>query len=106
MQDAYMQEKGVAGNWMLIGYSAPGTGSSFSYASNVFEYSTTDTDLSGATNDWMADPKTDLNDCGTQAAKHGSWKLTAGGSGSLTITDASVEANCKSLTASWSNLTR
>lgn len=102
-----MQEKGVAGNWMLIGYSAPGTGSSFSYGSNVFHYSTTDEAIDGTTNDWMADAKVKLNDCDEADAKTGSWKLTAGETdGNLTITDASVNAKCKALTASWDNLTR
>ena len=73
-----MQEKGAVGNWLAIGYSAPGNGNSFSYASGVLEYSTSATALSDTDkNDWMADPKVDLNDCKKANAKAGSWKLTA-----------------------------
>lgn len=101
-----MQEKGNAGNWMQIGYSAPGTGNSFSYASNVFEYSTTDASLDDTNYDWMADPKVALNDCAAAEPQTGSWKLTAGGTSSLTITDGSGSNNCKALTASWESLLR
>lgn len=94
-----MQEKGVAGDWMQIGYSAPGTGNSYSYASNVFAYTS-----AANAKTWQAAAKVKLNDC---PATTGVWKLTAGENNSnLTITDGGTTPNCKLLTASWDNLTR
>ncbi len=108
MQDAYFQEKNDVGDWTEIGYSAPGTGSSHSYESNVFAY----TDGGAGHNNWQAKPKVDLNDC-KKSVGADAWKLTAtanGASGTATafqIADASSGgSNCKNLTASWDNLTR
>ena len=107
MQDAYFQEKNQVGDWTEIGYSAPGTGSSHSYESNVFAY----TDGNG--DDWMADPKVKLNDCQAAAAGTGKWKLSATANAtdntatSFQIADASTGgSDCLNLTASWSSLTR
>lgn len=102
MQDAYMQEKGQVGDWVLIGYSAPGSrvsNNTSSYESNVFTYYST-----GA--NWTAKPKSDLNDC--KASVNGDlWSLTASvNSGSLVISDNNTSTNCKALTASWDNLFR
>ena len=108
MQDAYFQEKSDVGDWLEIGYSAPGTGSSYSYASTVFSY-----DEGAGLNSWAAKPLTKLNDCA--AGTTDAWKLqaelptgqTAGTATAFKITDASAGgANCLNLTASWSNLTR
>jgi len=106
MQDAYFQEKNDVGDWTEIGYSAPGTGSSHSYASNVFNYS------DGNGDNWQAQPKTDLNDC-KKTVGADAWKLTATANGangtatSFQIADASTGgSNCKNLTPSWDNLTR
>lgn len=74
MQDAYFQEKNNVGDWTQIGYSAPGTGNSFSYESTVFKYSTTASTVEATTADWMAAPKSDLNDCPANSV---GWKLTA-----------------------------
>ena len=108
MQDAYFQEKNNVGNWFEIGYSAPGTGSSYSYASNVFNYSGSST---AGVADWAASPKVDLNDCKKNTAN--AWKLTGtanasdGTATAFQIADASAGgAACKNLTASWNNLTR
>ena len=109
MQDAYFQEKNEVGDWLKIGYSAPGTGSSHSYGSGVFHY--TDTEDGS---DWMADPKVKLNDCEAAAQSTGTWKLQANGNGtdtapatSFEIVDASTGgSDCLNLTASWSSLTR
>jgi len=108
MQDAYFQEKNNVGNWVEIGYSAPGTGSSYSYESNVFNYSGSNT---AGVGDWVASPKVDLNDCKKNTAN--AWKFTAtpdktdGTATAFAIADASAAGNaCKVLTPSWSNLTR
>lgn len=108
MQDAYFQEKGEVGKWMEIGYSAPGVGASFSYASNVFDYSPDGSGTADATN-WYAKAKSKLNDC---PATTGQWSLKAENVGSagaytgFTIKDNNTTPNCKLLTASWDNLTR
>lgn len=102
MQDAFFQEKGSVGNWVEIGYSAPGekkNGSS--YASQVFQYNSTGSN-------WVAQPKTKLNDCTTSMK----WELTATNTGTpidgvypnFTITDGGSSDDCLALTASWSSL--
>lgn len=107
MQDAYFQEKGAVGNWVQIGYSAPGVGSSYSYHSNVFNYEGSSTDGTG---DWQAAAKVKLNDCEIGSI----WKLTATNAGtasdnvypSFSIQDGGTAPQCKALTASWDNLFR
>lgn len=105
MQDAYFQEKNDVGDWLEIGYSAPGTKQgTYSYFSTVFLYNGT----SGGS-DWVAVPRVDLNECtaGTSEA----WKAeailsgTAGSAGSFKIS-VTGNANCTPLTASWSSLSR
>ena len=108
MQDAFFQEKGRVGGWVEIGYSAPGVGSSISYASNVFTY----TGTADGTGDhsWTAVPKQKLNDCTTSMQ----WSLSAKNGGtavdnmypSFEISDNSTSPLCKNLTASWDNLFR
>ena len=109
MQDAYFQEKGDVGNWVVIGYSAPGEkGNGSSYASNVFTYTGIETCGGATACDWQAVPKTKLNDCTTSMK----WKLTATSSGdngsgaytAFTIADGQSSSECLALTASWSNL--
>lgn len=99
MQDAYFQEKADVGDWVQIGYSAPGQKSNASsYASNVFTYTST-----GA--NWKAVPKQKLNDCeGTSEF----WALSATkvDDGKFTIGDGGTATDCKALTASWDNLMR
>ena len=108
MQDAYFQEKGAVGNWMQIGYSAPGTGSSFEYTSNVFTYTTSASTIDSDDADWKAYPTdTDLNDCVSGSSSGWALEATANTDGkSYAIVDASPSALCKALTASWDNLTR
>ena len=105
MMDAYFQEKQGVADWNVIGYSAPGQGSSLSYASSVFTYTGT-----SGTADWNAAPIAKLNDCvgGTIG-----WKLLAATQGAISdgsikmgIKDNGSLTNCKNLTASWDNLTR
>lgn len=110
MQDAFFQEKGRVGGWVEIGYSAPGVGSSISYASNVFTYTGT-ADGTGA-HSWTATARQKLNDCTSGM----SWVLNASngsesesGSGIYTsfgISDGGTDPECKTLTASWDNLFR
>jgi len=110
MQDAYFQEKGQVGNWQQIGYSAPGEKkNTYSYTSNVFAFSGNETCGGTTTNacEWVAKPKTKLNDC-TTAMK---WQLNAtntNASGDIfekfTLTDGSSDNECLALTASWTSL--
>ena len=107
MQDAYFQEKNDVGDWTQIGYSAPGTGSSHSYASNEFYYH------DNSTSAWFASPKHKLNDCAAGSANGTQWGLSAAANGSngtataFQITNASTGGtDCLNLTASWSSLTR
>ena len=102
MQDAYFQEKGQVGNWVQVGYSAPGEKkNASSYASSVFQYNST-----GA--NWTAVPKTKLNDCTTSMK----WQLKAENVGTpiddvypnFTISDDDSDDECLALTASWSSL--
>jgi prepilin-type N-terminal cleavage/methylation domain-containing protein len=111
MQDAYFQEKANVGNWVDIGYSAPGTkGNGSSYASNVFTY-TGNESCGGATACyWYAQAKQKLNDCQIGEG----WKLdatavNAGTDGNFTAftiasNSSDTKPNCKALTASWDNL--
>ena len=108
MQDAYFQEKNDVGDWTQIGYSAPGTGSSHSYASNEFWYH------DDSKSEWYASPKHKLNDCAAGSATGKQWGLKATDNGTNTtaatafeITDESAGgSDCLNLTASWSSLTR
>jgi len=111
MQDAYFQEKADVGDWVQIGYSAPGAKGSnaSSYASNVFTYTGNDCG-SGTACTWTATPKTKLNDC--DPASNHKWSLSATASGSnggsgyaaFAIGDNTSSSECLALTASWSNL--
>ena len=112
MQDAYFQEKGQVGNWVKIGYSAPGqkhNGSS--YSSQVFQFEGAETcgDATTTSCTWVATPKTKLNDCTT--SMH--WQLNATNNGTavdnvypnfVIANDASTDTECKTLTASWESL--
>ena len=102
MQEAYIQEKNAVGDWVKIGYSAPGTkgDDNYSYASKVIDYGSAE---NAAT--WTATPTTGvtLNDCA-----HGeSWKLKADldNTSNLAIEDDESAGDCTVLTASWDNLT-
>lgn len=105
MQDAFFQEKQAVGDWGSIGYSAPGAKSTSSlYKSSVFTYKET----SVSAHDWIAVPKTKLNDCGDVNTEQ--WKLVASvktntsGSNDVKIEDGSTAGDCKILTPSWENL--
>ena len=111
MQDAYFQEKGQVGNWVAIGYSAPGERkSASSYASNVFSYAGNESCGKGTACTWTATPKTKLNDCEPSASEKWSLKATEYGTAvdnvypNFKIEDNTSSADCLALTASWSNL--
>ena len=101
LMDAYVLEKadGTVGNWFEIGYSAPGTGASNSYASDNFGY---DGSTSGH---WIATAKRELNDC---PATTGKWEMVATGSGTnVSYANGSQSVTqCINLTPAWSGLYR
>jgi prepilin-type N-terminal cleavage/methylation domain-containing protein len=110
MQDAFFQEKGTVGNWVDIGYSAPGEkkNTANSYASNVFAF-TGAASCGGTTAcTWVATPKTKLNDCTTSMK----WQLDAKNEGTdndgvyekFSLKDNGSDPECLALTASWSSL--
>lgn len=102
MQEAYIQEKGEEGDWLAIGYTAPGVKSASTssvYESNVFKYQET------TKGQWHATVlKTALNDCEVGQG----WGLEASviSSGDLKIASKDTDPDCKILTASWDNLER
>ncbi|MBQ3839221.1 MAG: hypothetical protein II819_04635 [Fibrobacter sp.] len=111
MQDAYFSEKGNVGDWVVIGYSGPGTKvTGSSYQSNTFNYSGNGSCGGSTPCEWEAMAKTKLNDC---EIGHG-WKMkatatneTASGSGVYTafvLDDNTSDSDCKALTAAWDNL--
>ena len=103
MQEAFIQEKNAVGDWVKIGYSAPGTKGStnFEYASNVIAYSSEE---DAAT--WIASPVTGvkLNDCDPGETWTLQAGLDAGGNLAIEAPTADNDADCTVLTASWDNL--
>lgn len=108
LQDAFVLEKanGVVGNWQEIGYSAPGAGSSESYASENFKYYS---GMSAAGSNhteaaaWTAEAKKPLNDCDAG----GKWilKVTADGT-NVKYENGASTSQCVNLTPAWSGLER
>lgn len=101
LQDAFVSENNVIGDWGQIGYSAPGEkSSSIKYVSKEFTYTSTD-------NNWEATNRNKLNDC--EAGKK-AWILTAtaqgSGSGAMKIEVDGSEAECVALTPSFGGLAR
>lgn len=97
-------EKGAVADWFAIGYSAPGTGSSYSYGSGNFNYAGT-----ANTADWNAYPQVKLNDCaGSSGNTSTGWKMIAalGSNGGLGFADNSSTSTCVNLTPSWGSLSR
>lgn len=105
LQDAYVLEKNEVGDWLAVGYSAPGTGASYSYTSGNFKYVGT-----ASTGDWSAYPQVKLNDCNaTNPASNTSvgWKLLADANTSNAgYVDNGSSSVCLNLTPSWNSLTR
>lgn len=103
LQDAYVAEKNVVGNWVEIGYEAPGTVNAQKTASatGVINYAEGGNASEGYT--WTATPIANLNDCTTSMK----WSLKATGTSTgLTIEENGTDGLCKALTASWDNLLR
>lgn len=103
LQDAYVAEKNEVGNWVEIGYEAPGTVNSTKTASETGVIKYAESGDAGSGYIWTATPKANLNDCTTDM----SWSLKATGTSTgLIIIDNSTSSECKALTASWDNLMR
>jgi len=101
LQDAYFVDVGKPGNWLQIGYSAPGSkGDASSYASKVFSYTAPGSDNT----DWVATPIKNLNDCVANTAN--AWKLTPDVVDEKLVFSASGDPKCKLLTPSFENLAR
>lgn len=105
LQDAFVAENNVTGDWGQIGYSAPGAmtaNTSGEYTSKEFKYT-------GANGTWNAENLHKLNDCAVTsgAAK---WKLAAtastDGSGTMTIATTGTDATCANLTPSFMGFAR
>ena len=104
MQDAWIQENTAVGNWVQIGYTAPGakvSNNPSSFQSNVFKYFGSN---NGSGDAWQATPINKLNDCDPNSD---SWKMQVSASnGSLTVTTTNSSADCVALTASWDKIAR
>ena len=93
-----MSEKAALGDWLAIGYEAPGTKTNASnYSDNLFQYT-------GTESTWQAKALQGLNDCKINDA----WKLKSSvtTTNALKIQDDGTTTDCKALTASWDNLMR
>ena len=109
LQDAYFSEQNKYGGWGMIGYTAPGEGSSTSFKGNTFTYgaeslawNTEDTD--NHSNAWVAsNTETALNDC----QKNNKWTISLV-TPTKQVTDYTVSAptdnNCKVLTPSFEKI--
>ena len=102
MQDAYFQEANDVGDWVKIGYTAPGAAAAnnkSSFASNTFKYKGNDCG-SGTACTWTAEPKQKLNDCLPSESEK--WSLQAATSGNngdgkytaFAISDNSTSTDC------------
>ena len=105
LQQAYAAESNAAGGWTLIGYTAPGNGTTtnFTYTGAIDSSGST----SAATTDaWKAVPNVDLNNCSHSGS---SWqvKVTPGNGGAIafesTITEATAGA-CQALTPTFTKI--
>ena len=89
LQQAYAAEQNAIGGWTLIGYTAPGNGSTtnFNYSGTVTADGTA---TSSTANAWKAASKVDLNDCKATSA----WSLTVapGVGGAVTINTVLTQA--------------
>jgi len=106
LQDAYVAEKSDTGNWVQIGYTAPGAKTNASsFSSKEFTYTAGDNEK-----DWQAVNIHDLNDCTIAKGTANPWKLSAvasssNGNGVMTVT-ATGDADCLGLTPAFTNLAR
>ncbi|SHM55111.1 hypothetical protein SAMN05720472_1608 [Fibrobacter sp. UWR3] len=108
LQDAFYSEKSMYGGWGVIGYVAPGAGSSNSYASTNFTYAghidyATETNATEA-DAWTVTSKAALNDCPASSV----WKIgvvqNAAGNTSKYSQALPTDADCKSLTPNFDQI--
>ena len=110
MQDAFALERNTLGNWVEIGYSAPGQkgANSSTYASDNFNY--TGVDPLGASSKaeaWKASNKVKLDGC----AIGGSWSLTitqggTGNEGNVGYTPVITGNDCDGMAPAFKGLSR
>ena len=105
LQDAFVAENNVVGDWGQIGYTAPGAkqnNASNQFKSKEFYYL-------GGNGTWAAGNLNKLNDCAAENNTATHWTLTAAATGSnsgtMTVT-AGGDAGCKTLTPSFDGLAR
>lgn len=119
LQDAYVSESNMVGDWQMIGYVAPGAAKAGDVGKTTnFEYQK---EASGFTNGsaavasfnvvtWGAVNTAALNDCAAQTtgtvAASANWKITVTGNsnGNSLSYDATVSTNCQPLTATFSKI--
>ena len=109
LQQAYFSEANHVGNWAIIGYTAPGTGSGTTSSTTNFTYeqkgtyddNTIATDPNGE-EVWRSTAKVVLNDCGTDDY----WSVKATVSSAKVSFDATLsdETNCLTLTPTFKNI--
>ncbi len=106
LQDAFVAENNVTGDWGQIGYSAPGAmtaNTSGEYTSKEFKYT-------GANGTWNAANLHKLNDCAAATGTTTHWSLTAtastDGSGTMIVATTGTDATCANLTPSFMGLER
>ena len=110
LQDAYFSEQNKYGGWGMIGYTAPGEGSSTSFKGNTFTYKAeslawNSEDTAEHAKAWVAsNTQTALNDC----AKDNEWTIKLNTVGATLTTSYTVAAptdnNCKVLTPSFEKI--
>lgn len=111
MQEAYFSESNHVGNWAIIGYTAPGSGTATSGSTTNFDYAqggtydernTIATNPSG-TEVWTATAKANLNDCG--AGDTWGVQVTVSDDSKVSFaTGMSDESNCLTLTPTFKNI--
>lgn len=109
MQEAYFSESNHIGNWTIIGYTAPGSGTATSGSTTNFNYAQGGTYAGNTiaanpseTEVWTATAKVVLNDCGTEDY----WYVTATVTSAKVSFDAKLsdETNCLTLTPTFTNI--
>ena len=132
LQDAYALENNKAGDWVAIGYSAPGDkdGDGNHYKSQNFWYAGSGYKAASGTGDdataeanafWSASARVKMNDCPLVASKitagSGQWNIeatistatTAGDQNTISYTasyGSNLDESCGGLTPSFKTITR
>ena len=110
LQDAYISEAVAIGNWQIIGYTAPGSGTATSGSTTNFNYAQGGTYANNTiaanpsgTEVWTATAKANLNDCG--AGDTWGVQVTVSEDSKVSFaTGMSDEANCLTLTPNFKNI--